>query len=175
MEGVILDFNPSNGTGVLRCGQGQRYGYSLAEWQHEEAPRPGDRVEFDAIGDQAHNVSRLDQPVAVVTAPAASPAATPTAAATPYAPPASAPQVVPTQSALAIVSLIAGIVGLFFFGSLVAVICGHVARSNIRASNGTQTGDGMALAGLILGYIGLAMALLWIIVVVVIAVLAGTA
>ncbi len=47
--------------------------------------------------------------------------------------------------------LISGILGLFFFGSLIAVICGHIARANIRDSAGTQTGDGMAIAGLI-GY-----------------------
>jgi len=39
-------------------------------------------------------------------------------------------------SVLAIISLIAGILGLFFFGSLIAVICGHIARSKIHASNG---------------------------------------
>src|SRR5689334_3257896 len=37
-------------------------------------------------------------------------------------------------------------------GALVAIICGHMARAQIRESNGTQGGDGMALAGIILGY-----------------------
>lgn len=66
----------------------------------------------------------------------------------------------PQTSVLAVVALVAGILGLFFFGSLVAVICGHIARSQIRDSQGQQTGDGMALAGLILGYIGLALTIL---------------
>lgn len=64
----------------------------------------------------------------------------------------------PRNSTLAIVSLVAGILQLFCccFGGLVAVICGHLARSEIRKSEGQILGDGMALAGLILGYLGLA-------------------
>jgi Tfp pilus assembly protein PilE len=61
-------------------------------------------------------------------------------------------------SAHAIWSLVLGILSLLCFGFLAgipAVICGHVARSNIRESQGALTGGGMALAGLILGYIGL--------------------
>ena len=33
---------------------------------------------------------------------------------------------------------------------------GHVARRQIRRSAGTQTGDGLAIAGLIVGYLILA-------------------
>jgi len=60
-------------------------------------------------------------------------------------------------STLAIVSLIFGVVcwvALPFIGALVAIICGHSARSEIRnAPSGTIEGDGMALAGLILGWV----------------------
>ena len=73
-------------------------------------------------------------------------------------------------SGAAIASLIFGIVawvGLPVVGALVAVICGHVARSEIRRMPpGTIDGDGMAIAGLILGYVQLAfcvIALLFII------------
>ena len=73
-------------------------------------------------------------------------------------------------SGTAIASLIFGIVawvGLPVVGALVAVICGHVARSEIRRMPpGTIDGDGMAIAGLILGYVQLAfcvIALLFII------------
>lgn len=62
------------------------------------------------------------------------------------------------QSSLAIVSMIAGIVGLTFIpliGSIVAVITGHMAKNEINRSNGAFTGDGFAIAGLILGYIGI--------------------
>jgi hypothetical protein len=47
-----------------------------------------------------------------------------------------------------------------FLGALVAVILGHVARGELRrAPPGTQEGEGMALAGLILGYAQLALLL----------------
>ena len=54
---------------------------------------------------------------------------------------------------LAIASLVCGIaqfaVGVTF---IPAIICGHMARRQIRQTG--EAGDGMALAGLILGYIG---------------------
>jgi hypothetical protein len=59
---------------------------------------------------------------------------------------------------LAIVSLVFGIIGwtlMPLVGNLVAIICGHIARSQIRQSHGMQQGDGLALAGMILGYLGL--------------------
>ncbi|MBS0382967.1 MAG: DUF4190 domain-containing protein [Proteobacteria bacterium] len=69
--------------------------------------------------------------------------------------------VYPRTSSLAVVSLIFGILAyvfLPFVGALVAVICGHAARSEIRrAPPGTIEGDGMALAGLILGWIQIAL------------------
>lgn len=67
-------------------------------------------------------------------------------------------------STLAVVSLVFGIlcwIGLPFIGALVAVICGHAARGEIRrAPPGMIDGDGMAFAGLILGWIHLLLFLL---------------
>jgi hypothetical protein len=59
---------------------------------------------------------------------------------------------------LAVASLILSIVqpGI---GSVLAIIFGHIARRQIRQSNGTQKGNGLALAGLIIGY-GLGIAIL---------------
>ena len=74
------------------------------------------------------------------------------------------------ESSLAIVSLIAGIVGwtiLPFIGSIVAVITGHLAKKEIRESGGTMSGDGMALAGLILGYTMIGVALLVLVLIIV--------
>ncbi|MEO8747430.1 MAG: DUF4190 domain-containing protein [Rhodanobacter sp.] len=70
-----------------------------------------------------------------------------------------------STSALAVVSLVFGILGwcvLPFVGAIVAIICGHLARSEIRNSNPEQRqqGDGMALAGLVLGYVQLAFGIL---------------
>lgn len=64
---------------------------------------------------------------------------------------------------LAIISLISGILGVFIFGSLIAVICGHIARGQIRESQGRETGDGLAVVGLILGYAMLVLTVLVII------------
>ena len=36
-------------------------------------------------------------------------------------------------------------------GSIVAIVLGFIARSQIKASAGRETGDGMAQAGIILG------------------------
>jgi len=61
---------------------------------------------------------------------------------------------------MAVISLVAGIgswVVLPVIGSIVAVVTGHVARKQIRQSAGAQDGEGMALAGLILGYTHLAL------------------
>jgi hypothetical protein len=60
----------------------------------------------------------------------------------------------PPSNGLAGVSLAFGIGQIFlpFFGAIIAIVCGHVARSQIRSTG--QQGDGMAVAGLILGYLG---------------------
>lgn len=59
-------------------------------------------------------------------------------------------------SAMAVVSLIMGILGwtaLPFIRSVAAIITGHLARAEIRRRPLELEGDGMALAGLILGWI----------------------
>jgi hypothetical protein len=68
----------------------------------------------------------------------------------------------PRTSTMAIVSLIGGIVGwtvLPLLGSIVAVITGHMAKNEIKKSAGTVGGNGMATAGLVLGYIQLGLGL----------------
>lgn len=56
-------------------------------------------------------------------------------------------------------SLVLGIVGLFFsiFAAIPAVIVGHKSYSQIRKDPAHLAGEGLALAGLILGYIGIAL------------------
>lgn len=69
----------------------------------------------------------------------------------------------PTSTA-AIVSLVFGILGVVFMlpliGPIVAVVAGHVARNEIRRADGRLAGDGMALAGLVMGYTMLVLTLL---------------
>jgi hypothetical protein len=64
----------------------------------------------------------------------------------------------PQNSTMAIISLISGIVSWFLLpliGAIVAIITGHMAKNEIKASNGQIGGNGMATAGLILGYVQL--------------------
>jgi len=84
--------------------------------------------------------------------------------------PQSPPPVGVQTSTMAIVSLIAGIVSWFMvpvLGAIVAVITGNMAKKEIRASGGLLTGDGMATAGLVLGWIQLGLTVIGICVVLV--------
>jgi len=75
-----------------------------------------------------------------------------------------------TTNGMAIGSLVCGLLGfLTCISAIVAVILGHIARKQIRESGGTQQGEGMALAGLILGYIVIGLGVLYFILVVVVA------
>ena len=73
------------------------------------------------------------------------------------------------NNGMGVASLVLGILGLvfwLFFGwilSIIAVILGHVAKSQIDKSNGTQQGRGMAIAGLVMGWIGVAFLILLIV------------
>ena len=54
---------------------------------------------------------------------------------------------------------------LFLGGNIAAAIMGHIARNQIRRNAGAQTGDGMALAGIVLGWGGVGISVLAICVV----------
>jgi hypothetical protein len=74
------------------------------------------------------------------------------------------PPVTVSTSGWAIFSLIAGILawlGVFGLGGLAAVITGHIAKNEIKKSGGQIGGDGLATAGLVLGYLNLAIALVF--------------
>ena len=71
-------------------------------------------------------------------------------------------RVPPPTSSLSLTSLIMGIVGWVLVpvvGAIIAVITGHMAKKEIRESRGLLGGDGMATAGLVLGYSHLALVL----------------
>jgi uncharacterized protein DUF1707/uncharacterized protein DUF4190 len=57
---------------------------------------------------------------------------------------------------LAVVALVSALLWVVWLGSLTAIVSGHVALHQIRRSAGTQSGRGIAIAGLALGYLSLA-------------------
>jgi hypothetical protein len=67
---------------------------------------------------------------------------------------------------LAVGALVCGLAEIFTFGlaAIPAVILGHIARGQIRQTG--ERGDGMAIAGLVLGYLGIAG---WLMIILVIA------
>ena len=65
-------------------------------------------------------------------------------------------------SGLAIASMVVGIVWVYWIGSILAVIFGHVSLSQISRDE-TLRGRGMAIAGLVLGYVGVGTLLLIIV------------
>ena len=62
----------------------------------------------------------------------------------------------PPTNGLAIGSMVCGLAEIFTLGfaAIPAVILGHLARGQIRRTG--ERGDGMAVAGLVLGYLGIA-------------------
>ncbi len=69
----------------------------------------------------------------------------------------------PQTSTLAIVSLAAGVISWLFapiLATVVAVVCGHLALREIDSSGGALEGRGLALTGLVLGYVQIALAAL---------------
>ncbi len=65
---------------------------------------------------------------------------------------------------MAVASLVCSLVAIFLGGipAILGIIFGFVARSQIRKSNGSQKGDGLALAGIIIGFVSLALGILLI-------------
>jgi len=67
----------------------------------------------------------------------------------------------PKTNVLAIVSLVASVIGLCCgIGSIVGIVCGVIGRNQIKASNGLEQGDGLALAGIIVGAVSLVISIL---------------
>ena len=139
MKGSILDFQ--SGSGVISCEEGKRYNFSNEQWKSTVQPVAGMVVDFIAADKTAIEIyqSKVTSDRSVVD------------------------QAQATTSSLSIVSLIFGILGLFIFGSIIAIICGHISMSKIKASGGRMSGDGMALTGLILGYLGIVLWFIWLI------------
>ena len=60
----------------------------------------------------------------------------------------------------ALASMVLGIVWVYWIGSILALVFGYIALSQIKRSEGTQSGRGMAIAGVVLGWVGVAVIVL---------------
>jgi len=58
---------------------------------------------------------------------------------------------------MAVASLVLGILFCGVVTAILAVIFGNVALGRIQDSNGTEKGRGLAIAGIVLGWVGIAL------------------
>lgn len=75
----------------------------------------------------------------------------------PYAPAAQ-------TNGLAVASLVLGILWIWWIGSALALVFGYIAKSQIDHSHGRMSGRGLAIAGIVLGWVGAATFILMMIV-----------
>ena len=61
-----------------------------------------------------------------------------------------------TTSGLAVASMVVGILWIYWIGSIVALVLGYMALREIRQNPEGIEGKGMAIAGIVLGWIGMA-------------------
>jgi hypothetical protein len=73
----------------------------------------------------------------------------------------------PRTNSMAVGALVCGIGQIFFLlpASVAAVVLGHISRSQIKRTG--EAGDGMALAGLVLGWIGISLTVLFTLILIV--------
>lgn len=68
-----------------------------------------------------------------------------------------------TTNGFAIASLVLGIVWAMGVGSILALVFGYMAKSQIDQSADEETGRGMAIAGIVLGWVGVGFLVLMIV------------
>jgi uncharacterized membrane protein len=139
----------------------------LAEGRDAPRVQPGDPAE-------APTRPAAETPDAPTQPHPAHPAPAPSAAPVPYGqqqhypaqyqyPAPGAPVVVQQKTnGMAIASMVLGILWLYWIGSILALIFGMVAKSQIDRSGGYEAGRGMAIAGIVLGWVGIGFLLIFI-------------
>jgi hypothetical protein len=76
------------------------------------------------------------------------------------------------MNGMAIASMVLGILWIYWIGSILALVFGYVALSQIKSRN--ERGRGMAIAGVVLGWIGVGLGLLIVTVALIDAARSGT-
>jgi len=62
----------------------------------------------------------------------------------------------------AIASMVLGIIWIYWIGSILALVFGYIAKSQIEQSGGREQGMGMAVAGIVLGWVGIGILTLFV-------------
>lgn len=145
MRGVILTYSAENDTGFISAEDGQRYAFTGDAWMEGRSPAARLKVDFDIEGEEARQIYLV---------PISENAAVDTPS---------------SQSIAALVCAILAIVGGFLcqcccFLAIPAVIFGHLGLNAAKMQN-SDMGKGLSLAGLIIGYLILAVTVILIIVV----------
>ena len=70
----------------------------------------------------------------------------------------------PKTNPMAIGSLVLSLLWLGGLGSVGAVVLGHMSKREIASSQGRQSGANLATAGMVIGYIGLAIMALYLLI-----------
>lgn len=133
MRGKILDYNLQESSGIISAENGERYSFSNRDWKSSTiSPSKELEVDFTVEETKALEVYVIQSKTVIQTQ---------------------------DTSGAAIVSMIFGILGflsswwLLSIPSIIAIVSGHIARLNIKRSQGKLQGDGFAITGLILGYL----------------------
>lgn len=67
-----------------------------------------------------------------------------------------------TTNGFAVASLVLGIIWIWWIGSILALVFGYVGKSQIDQSGGRQSGRGLAVAGIVLGWVGVGIFLVFV-------------
>ena len=67
-----------------------------------------------------------------------------------------------STNGMAVASMVLGILWIWWIGSILALVFGYRGKKQIDQSNGAQSGRGMAIAGIVLGWVGIATLVLFV-------------
>jgi hypothetical protein len=113
-------------------------------------------------------------PVPPPTGPPVGAIPPPPAPGTPLPPSVAYPRHTNGYAIAAMVLGIAGFVAIPLLGHILAVVFGYIGKGQIDRSSGAEEGRGMAIAGLVLGWIGIALSILAIIAIIIVAAVVST-
>jgi hypothetical protein len=162
VEAVIVPDQPdylsqANGPPVQfchRCGTGHEPDWKFCRnCGHDLSDTSAPAVETTTTGPSSPFMSSAPPPVAPPVPPAYY-----------YGPPVAERR---STNGFAIASMVLGIIWIYWIGSILALVFGYVAKKQIKESNGSEGGSGMATAGIVLGWIGVATLVAFIVILIV--------